>query len=1108
MKSYLSGLIVGTGSLVAAAALLGQDTKSPAAAPQKLSGAAGGIYNPVSRQAATFRPVNVRAAADADALERSVAEVEQSDVWLPRPDIHHNVPINREVFQKDHTPLNPTPSTTGVSPGPRRTFKAEYLSGISIPPDTMGAVGVTHVVVPTNNMMRILDRYGIELMRVSLNSFWASTTIKGTAVSSAFDPKILFDRFNSRFIFVCSLNGPGPNSGMGLAVSATADPTGLWYRYTVDADDGATGGSGGSGHAIDYPSLGHNHNWIAVMENTFNYSCSTTDPFPCSFTDYFGPQIFVFDKQAAYSNTLSSVSLFEQPVTDCTGGSTTLGCGFTMVPTINEENTSDTIYLVEEWDSAAAQLRLSKLTGTASTPELTVGIQFPQSADSWRFSAQRIGTSGGYAPQRQQMTYLPSTDRIMTNDARIQNAVLRNGKLWTTHTVMLGAGNTPAGTGFGSFNPDVRSAVQWWEIDPTNESAASTVPLQRGRIEDPVADNCHDGTGGTRTTGTCTSTAEQKGLFFAFPNISVNKNNDVLIGFAQFSPFTYPNGAYAIRRPTDPANTTRDPIVFRPGQANYNLGSGSSGTTSRQNRWGDYTAAQTDPVDDVAFWTVQEYAGTVRDFGFGLNGNWETWFARIVPTDPSPAKDKNLLINEFRLRGPQGPRDEFVELYNPTDSAVVVETSDGSDGWALATSDGATTIALAVVPWGTVIPARGHFLIADNPDAADDPTTVYSLNGYAGKSDPASLIRGADSDTGFSVDIPDGNGLAMFKSSTTSNFTGSFESDAAGPSSLPAGSIFKKGMGYGSLPSSDIEYSMLRDTSLTGLPQNTNNNRTDFLFVDTAATFTAAGQALGAPGPENLDAPVRLATPVNLASRRLDTGAVLAAVPNRQRDFADTGSNKTFGTLAFRRTFTNNSALTLVGLRFRLTDATAAPVPSGVADLRLLSASDEPSVPVSGGGTVSVQGVTLQQPATQLVGGGFNSSGRAAITPASALTSGASVNVRLLFGVAQKGSYHVCIEAETAPATGSNVVCYDGNTEPLPQIVAMSVFPGAPSVTFTTTNGDKYAVERSDNLLTPGWTTVTNAGNISGTGNPITVNDPDPGAGNLPKRFYHVVIQP
>ena len=261
--------------------------------PQSSSGArrgADGVYRPVQVSVPTFPSVNARAVAQADAANppAEADEIESSDTWLVRPSTPRGVEINKAVFDGVTPGRAPIPSATGISAGPIKTFKAEFLSGTNIPPDTMGAVGTTHVVVPTNNNMRILDRNGVELMRFSLTSFWTGTTVKGGAVTSAFDPKIMFDRFNNRFIFVVSLNGPGQFSGMGLAVSQTADPTGMWNRFTMASDPTSTASAG---HAIDYPSVGHNNKWIVVDENTFNYSGA-------SFTTYYGSQIFVFDKQA------------------------------------------------------------------------------------------------------------------------------------------------------------------------------------------------------------------------------------------------------------------------------------------------------------------------------------------------------------------------------------------------------------------------------------------------------------------------------------------------------------------------------------------------------------------------------------------------------------------------------------------------------------------------------------------------------------------------------------------------------------------------------------------------------------------------------------------
>ena len=42
-----------------------------------------------------------------------------------------------------------------------------------------------------------------------------------------------------------------------------------------------------------------------------------------------------------------------------------------------------------------------------------------------------------------------------------------------------------------------------------------------------------------------------------------------------------------------------------------------------RNRWGDYSATAVDPVNDLDFWTLQEFASAIPD-------DWGTWWGRIV----------------------------------------------------------------------------------------------------------------------------------------------------------------------------------------------------------------------------------------------------------------------------------------------------------------------------------------------------------------------------------------------------------------------------------------------------------------------------------------------
>jgi hypothetical protein len=965
---------------------------------------AGKTFAPQQRELNRFEPLNFAEVARQEALApMQVAPAEIRSINPPSgpPERGFGVSIVRDGLQ---SPQAPPPSATGSSPGPSATFEGEFLSGTTIPPDTTGVVGTTHVVTPSNNNIRIQTRNGVELSRMSMTAFWAGATVKGVAIASAFDTKVYFDRFNNRFILISSLNGPSINSGAGLAVTQTADPTGLWNRFTVASDPASTASAG---HAIDYPSVGFNKNWVVVNENVFNYSGA-------SFTSFYGQQIFVFDKQAAYANTLGSVTLFEGTFATCLASGTQeleLGCGFTMVPSVVEDNTTNTEYLIEDWDSTAAQLRMAKITGPLAAPVLTVGTQFPQSALSWRFDAARLSTSGGYLPQRDQFTHATGTQRIMANDSRIQNAVLRAGSLWTTHTVMLAQTPTLAGVAVGGAgNPDTHSAIQWWQIDPTQETGASnpTSVLQRARIEDTTATNCHNGSAGTSAVPPCNGTATaQFGQFYAYPNIAVNQNNDVVIGFSQFSNLTYASAAYAYRANTDPINTTRDPAIYRPGQSNYNLGAGTGNTVNRQNRWGDYSGSQTDPLNDTDFWVVQEYAGARRDFGIGIAGPWETWYALIKPSTAAPSLSGNLIISEFRLRGPQGVNDEFVELYNPGASALMVNTTDNSDGWSLAYSTTAGVVtAVAVIPNGTVIPAKGHLLIARDQDPAAGPTLVYSLNTYPGSTNPSTLVRGSDSDVGYAIDNADNGGFALFKTSTVANFSVATRMDSVGFASTPAG-LFKEGTGIPDIAVAGLQQTLFRN-SASGSPKDTDNNVADFIFADPAGTLTAAGQRLGAPGPENLDSPIH-GTTGTVTLPPFDNSISQALAPNFVYD-PTAVANGTAGTLTVRRRLVNNTGAPLSRVRLRFVDITTFPQPLGVADLRVLNSSN----------------LTVEIPPAQALGGGLNSSvSPPVVTFAAPIANGADIPIDFVFGVMQTGCFHFIVIAE-APGGANTTFGFAG----------------------------------------------------------------------------------
>ncbi|HVG38726.1 MAG TPA: proprotein convertase P-domain-containing protein, partial [Pyrinomonadaceae bacterium] len=365
----------------------------------------------------------------------------------------------------------------------------------------------------------------------------------------------------------------------------------------------------------------------------------------------------------------------------------------------------------------------------------------------------------------------------------------------------------------------------------------------------------------------------------------------------------------------------------------------------------------------------------------------------VTPTTLTPGQ---VLISEFRARGLAGATDEFVEIYNNTDSQITVGSSDGAtDGWRLAALDasGLTATPIYNIPNGTLIPARSHYLVA-NGDG-------YTLDAYA------------TGNAYFTGDIPDNTGVALFRNGAG---TGA-PFDAAGFTTPPPGvsDTYREGGGMAPVGTANGNYSFYRKL-ISGFPQDTGNNASDFEFVSPdAGTYGGRVAKLGAPGPENLSSPIQRngAIKPSLVSPTFAAGAS----PNRVRSgIIVPGVPNAYGTLSIQRRFTNTLLVPVTRLRFRVTDVTTlnSPVVSAPqADMRVLNSTG--IVRNSAGTTViTVTGLTLEEPATQILGGGLNSS-LTVIPPGGALAPGASIDVQFLLGIQQEGSFRFFVNVEALP---------------------------------------------------------------------------------------------
>jgi hypothetical protein len=385
-----------------------------------------------------------------------------------------------------------------------------------------------------------------------------------------------------------------------------------------------------------------------------------------------------------------------------------------------------------------------------------------------------------------------------------------------------------------------------------------------------------------------------------------------------------------------------------------------------------------------------------------------------------------LVISELRLRGTSGLNDEYVEIMNNSASPHTVAATSGT-GYGIAASDGVVRCA---IPNGTVIPPRGHYLCVNS--------TAYSLGSY-----PAGNGTTATGNATFTTEIGDNVGVALFSTTVPANFSLATRLDALG--STAASSLYREGVGHPAISPFSVDYAWVRDQCgkrgsptafgpcpLAGAVVDTNDNAVDFFIFDTNGTpFPDPIQLLGAPGPQNLSSP--LVGTASMPATVLDACVPAGAPPNTVRDFTPL-PGATFGTIQFRTTITNNTGQSITRLRYRVIDITTFPVPTGIADLRprtsttvVVTVDRRPCG--SGTSNVSVGGTTLEQPPSQLNGGGFNSSlSSGTVTLDTPLANGASIDVRFLLGIEQNGDYRFSVLLETLPIGVGTFIEYGGHT--------------------------------------------------------------------------------
>src|SRR4030095_12209989 len=166
------------------------------------------------------------------------------------------IPSNRipfagrdSVLQGPHGPVStlaaPSTITTFEGIGQGFTGPAGTFVVNSAPPDTNGAVGPNHVVEVVNTDLAVFSKAGTPLFGpVPLNTLWSGFGGRCQTENDG-DPVVVYDRIADRWI-ISQFQVTVTPFQQCVAVSATADPTGSYFRYAFNYTDGFP----------DYPHMG------------------------------------------------------------------------------------------------------------------------------------------------------------------------------------------------------------------------------------------------------------------------------------------------------------------------------------------------------------------------------------------------------------------------------------------------------------------------------------------------------------------------------------------------------------------------------------------------------------------------------------------------------------------------------------------------------------------------------------------------------------------------------------------------------------------------------------------------------------------------------------
>jgi len=513
---------------------------------------------PAGAAAAQRTTADIMAAAAADAVP-SVPRARTGAVKAPpnrrllssnpsRPAVPalHAVPKMAMADVPSLAPTIATPNTDVVT-----------LADTSVvPPDTMGDVGPTQYLVGVNGRIRTIGKAtgtADGVLDANIDTFFDS--VRNAQITT--DPRVRYDRRVGRW-YVLIINLALPNRFL-LAVSDTAVISGstVW-TFHFWANDRL--GEGTSDACVsDYPSLGVDEDALYVGAN-----------------QYCGPNLGAVSYDSSSGYVIPKAQLLAPTPPPTLSLATFHGLAQGASPGLyspqgvdNFDDNTSVGYFIGVDNASLSRLQVRRVLDPGGTPTLEAGL-LTLDVDTTE-PPSPVPHPGGLA----------SLDAL---DDRLQQAVIRNGRLWTNHQIQVDD------TGAGSPTGD-RNGIRWYEIE--NLASAPAV-RQSGTVFDPA--------------GTTPAS-------YFMGSMMVSGQGHVALGSTVAGAATFVNAAVTGRLAGDPPGTMNGaPTQYTSNTSFiYNVEA-----PPEPQRWGENSYTSLDPTDDMTMWTLQQYVQADNSYALRL----------------------------------------------------------------------------------------------------------------------------------------------------------------------------------------------------------------------------------------------------------------------------------------------------------------------------------------------------------------------------------------------------------------------------------------------------------------------------------------------------------